>query len=199
MKNYSLILLAIITTTTLLLFNPISAYTDWVITEAANNSYNDDYHTLDNGVIASDASIARTEQWVLILDEGQGSVNCTLTERQDGIITADGNWVYTYQGATVSGPYTNAYVSIVESSMSITATGTATKPSAPPGYNTSPFTLNISGSTINGQGNGTFTITFSAFGWPDRISGKWEGTRTSGRGITAESQAMPWLLLLLKD
>lgn len=172
MKNCNCILLTLITVTTLLLFIPISAY-----------------------------SSEKTEQWELILDGGRGQANVTLIQKQDGTITSDGNWVYNYQGASVSGPYANAPVIISGSSISIKTTGTATDPSAPPGYKTSPFTLNINGTAFNGQGDGPFTITFQAIGWPNEITGIWGGKRISGSGITAETvkiKAMPWLLLLLK-
>ncbi|MCX5870851.1 MAG: hypothetical protein NTY00_09525 [Deltaproteobacteria bacterium] len=171
MKNCNCILLTLITATTLLLFIPISAY-----------------------------SSEKTEQWELI-DDGRGQANVTLIQAQDGTITSDGNWVYNYQGASVSGSYANAPMTISGSSISINATGTATNPSAPAGYNTSPYTLSINGTVFNGQGDGSFTITFQAIGWPNKITGIWGGKRISGSGITAETvkiKAMPWLLLLLK-
>jgi hypothetical protein len=150
-------------------------------------------------VLVPEAFSAKTEQWELILDGGQGSGNCTLIEQQDGTIRADGDWIYTYQGADVSGPYSDAPVTIAGSALSITASGTATNPSANPGYQTSPFTLSISGTAYNGHGNGTFGLTFTTYGWPSSLSGSWEGTRTSGRGITAQSAAIPWMPLLLRD
>jgi len=142
------------------------------------------------------------ETWELILDSGRGQANLTLIQKQNGTITADGNWVYTYQASNVSGTFTAAPVIITGSSISIEASGTATNPSAPPGYKTSPFTLSISGTACNGQGNGTFTMTFQTAGWPNSIVGSWEGTRTSGSGITAEAKtaeakAMPWIPFLL--
>ncbi len=142
----------------------------------------------------------KTEHWDLIFkgsEGGQGSGNCTLIEAQNGTVTADGSWIYIYQGQQVSGPFSNAPVTIAGASISITASGTATNPSAPQGYQTSPFTSSITGKACNGQGKGTFTITFSTYGWPPSISGTWEGTRKSGSGITAV--AMPWIQLLLLD
>ena len=142
---------------------------------------------------------AHSEQWTIVLDNGQGNGKCTFNKQQDETITADGNWNYNYKGDMVYGPYTYAPVTIAGSYMTLTANGTATNPSAPPGYNRSRFTLRLNGMALNGQGEGTFTITFSTFGWPDKISGTWEGTRASGSGITAESKIMPWLFLLLKN
>ncbi len=155
-------------------------------------------------VFVPEASSAKTEQWELILDGGQGSGNCTLIEQQDGTVTADGDWIYTYQGADVSGPYFGAAVTIAGSSIAITGSGTATNPSAPPGYQTSYFTLSISGTAYNGHGSGPLTMTFTTYGWPPSLSGSWEGTRTSGSGITApitapQQKAMPWIPLLLLD
>jgi len=140
-------------------------------------------------VLVSVASSEKTEQWEYVLDGGQGSGNLTLNEKQDGTITADGDFTYSYQGYEISGPHTEAPVTIAGSSISMTATGTATNPTAPPGYQTSPFTLNVIGTMYNGEGSGTFTITFTTLGWPSSISGSWEGTRTSGSGITAEPEA----------
>jgi hypothetical protein len=143
---------------------------------------------------------AYAETWELILDDGRGQLNLALIRQVNGTITADGNWVYTYQTSKASGTFTEAPVIIEWPSISIEASGTATTPSAPPGYKTSPFTLGISGRAINGQGNGTFTMKFQTVGWPNSILGSWEGTRTSGSGMTAEkSKAIPWLMLLLND
>ena len=63
-------------------------------------------------LLVPEASAAKTEQWELIFNGGQGSGNCTLNKGQNGTVTADGNWTYNYQGANVSGPYSNAAVTI---------------------------------------------------------------------------------------
>ena len=139
------------------------------------------------------SEIVKIEQWKLVL----GSGNLTVIKAKDGTVTADGDWTYTYQGQQVSGTYTNALVTIAGASISITASGTATNPSAFPGYQTSPFTFSSNGRACNGQGSGTFVITFTAYGWPSSISGTWKGSRTFGSGITAA--AIPWIQLLLLD
>ncbi len=148
-------------------------------------------------VLVPEASAAKTEQWELIFNDGLGIGNCTLNKGQNGTVTADGNWTYNYQGANVSGPFSNAPVAIAGASISITASGTATNPSVPPLYQTSTFTSNISGKACNGHGSGTSTITFSNPVWPPSISGTWTGTRISGSGITAVT--LPGIPLLLLD
>jgi hypothetical protein len=140
----------------------------------------------------------KIEQWKLNFNDGQGSGNLTLIKKPDGNVTADGDWIYTYQGDDVSASYSGAPVTIAGSSISITTSGIATNPSAPPGYQTSPFTSVVSGKACNGRGSGTFTTTFTTYGWPPSLSGSWEGTRTSGSGITAIS-ATPGIPLLLLD
>ena len=151
-------------------------------------------------VLVPEASAENTEHWDFILNDsagGQGSSNCTL-KKQDGTVTADGDWNYTSsQGQYAYGSYLNASATIAGASISVTASGTATSPSAPPGYQTSPFTLQISGSACNGHGSGTFKITFSNPAWPPPIDGTLTGTRKSGSGITAV--AMPWIPLLMLD
>jgi hypothetical protein len=143
--------------------------------------------------------ILNTEQWELILDKDQGHTSLTLYKMDDGTITADGNWEYSYLGSNNFGTFTGAQVTISGKSIALTATGTATNPTAPPGYTTSPYTGVFSGTAFDGQGSGTFTVSFQTYGWPDKFSGNWQGTRTSGSGITAEPKALPWIMLLLKD
>lgn len=126
------------------------------------------------------------EQWKFILDNGQGYMNLTLYMRQDASITADGNWEYIYLGSKNFGTFTGAPVTISGKSISLTATGTATYPSAPPGYTTSPYTGFFSGTAFDGQGSGTYTVAFQTYGWPAKLSGNWQGTRTSGSGVTAD-------------
>lgn len=140
-------------------------------------------------VLVPEAFSQKTEQWEYLLDGGQGSGNLTLTEKLDGTVTAVGDWVYSYQGQNVTGSFSDAPVTIAGSTISVAASGTATNHSLLPQFNTSPFTLDFSGTSINGQGSGTFNMTFTAPLWISGISGNWEGTRTSGSGITAESAA----------
>jgi hypothetical protein len=150
-----------------------------------------------------DYPVIKSEQWSLILDNGLGSANMTLSLKQDGTITADGNWKYLYQGSTNVGTFTGAPVTISGTSITLTATGTATNPSAPPGYTTSPYTSVFSGTALDGEGSGTYRVFFQTYGWPDKLSGSWQGKRTSGSGITAvtpvKPKALPWLMLLLED
>ena len=141
-------------------------------------------------VFVPEAAAVKTEQWELIFNGGQGRGNCTLNKGQNGTVTADGNWTYNYQGANVSVPYSNAPVTIAGASISITASGTATNPSAPPGYQTSPFTSSISGKACNGHGSGTFTITFTTLGWPSSISGTLEGATDKWEWNNSSSYAL---------
>lgn len=156
--------------------------------------------------LAPESFSAETEVWKTVFDDGRSRADFTL-ERQDGTVTADGDWTYHWTGSypgTISGPFTDASVSIAGSSISITASGIATHPSAPAGYQTSRFDLTIGGTAYDGRGEGVFSIRFTTFGWPSSISGSWDGTRTSGGGITAGPEPipptpMPWIPLLLLD
>ena len=76
--------------------------------------------------------------------------------------------------------YSDGSTAISASSLSFSANSTATITS----IESSPFTLNVDGTTDNGQGNGRYTITFSATGLPESFSGNWTATRTKGTGIT---------------
>ncbi len=154
--------------------------------------------------LAPEAFSENTEQWEVVLDDGQGSADFTLIEEQDGTVTADGNWTNTSQGFESFGSFTDAPVTIAGFSISITASGQATSPSAPPPFRFSGFTLSIGGTANNGLGKGAYRIEFQGQGWPSFIAGWWGGMRTSGGGITPQSagmpsEAMPWIPLLLLD
>ncbi len=122
-----------------------------------------------------------TERWKSIVDRGGGKGVWTLTKKSDGTVTVTGEW--TYLDSTTC-PFTGGRVIISGSSLSFTATGTATNSSAPSGYQDSPFTLNVKGELRDGGGIGTYTITFSNPAWPSGLSGEWTATRTEGKGVT---------------
>jgi hypothetical protein len=153
------------------------------------------YWTYSQNIIPN----VKIEQWKFILDADTGSGNVTLMKDQHGFVTANGEWRYNYQGADVSGLFSNAPVIVTGSSISINGSGTATNPSAPIGYQKSPFNLVMKGKAYNGHVSGTFTINFIALGWPPSFSGSWEGTRTIGRGITATASLGGIPALLLND
>jgi hypothetical protein len=122
-----------------------------------------------------------TERWKSIVDRGGGKGVWTVTKKSDGTVTVTGEW--TYLNSTTC-PFTGGRVILSGSSLSFTATGTATNPSAPSGYQDSPFTLNVKGELRDGGGSGTYTITFSNPAWPSGLSGGWTATRTEGKGVT---------------
>ncbi|OQX94982.1 hypothetical protein B6I21_07770 [candidate division KSB1 bacterium 4572_119] len=129
-------------------------------------------------------NIIATEKWEHIADEGLGSGNWTFEKMEDNSITVDGTWLYSYSsfGATleVTCPFSDGTVTVSEANMSFTASGTATIPN----FGSSPFDLAVTGTCSNGEGEGTYIITFSTEGWPDKIEGNWTGSRSSGSGIT---------------
>jgi hypothetical protein len=130
---------------------------------------------------SDESSILTRESWQSIVDRGGGKGVWTLTKRSNGTVTIAGEW--TYLNSTTC-PFTGGKVILSGSSVSFTATGTATNPSLPSGYRDSPFTLEVKGELKDGKGNGTYTISFSVPAWPSGFSGEWTATRTGGRDIT---------------
>jgi len=128
------------------------------------------------------ATATGTEVWVG--SNGQGNTNTTLTKNADGTITTTGQWTYNYNGATVTCQITGGNTTVTGSIVTFTGTGTATNPTVPAGYQTSPFTLSLTGTMSGGQGSGTFTITFQTTNWPPPISGDWTAQKQSGSGVT---------------
>jgi hypothetical protein len=132
------------------------------------------------GYATDDYSIMATERWESIADGSNNQGVWTFSQKSDGAVTVAGEW--TYGGLTC--PFTGGSVTISGPSVSFTAMGTARNSSAPPGFQDSPFTLTVKGETRDGKGKGTYSIIFSATGWPPGFSGKWQATRTEGGGIS---------------
>jgi hypothetical protein len=134
-----------------------------------------------SGVSNDDRSTITTERWKSTADRGSGKGVWTFSMKADGTVGVTGEWTY---ADSVTCPFSAGSVKISGSSFWFTVTGTATNTSAPPGYQDSLFTLEVKGELRDGKGNGTYTISFSATGWPPGISGKWTAARTEGKGIT---------------
>ena len=125
-----------------------------------------------------------TEVWESETEDGSGSIEWTIELKSDDSITIEGTWTHINSGATTTCPFSDGTVTVDGDSLTITVSGTANNPSAPTGYQNSPFELNVVGNTQVGNFTGTFKITFSGTGWPSEISGTTTATRTEGSGIT---------------
>ena len=133
------------------------------------------------GYAADDNTVAATERWESKTERGGGEGEWTLTKQPDGQLGIAGEWTYT---GTITCPFNEGSVVMEGPSFSFTAEGTATNASAPPGYQTSSFTLKVKGVTRGGEASGTYSITFVVPEWPRGFSGKWTAKRTAGEGIT---------------
>ena len=138
---------------------------------------------LRSGSAADDNPVAATERWESTTERGGGEGEWTVTKQSDGTLSIDGEWIYTYMG-NVTCPFNEGIVKMEGPSFSFIAEGEATNDSAPPGFETSPFTLKVKGKTRSGEASGTYTISFSVPEWPPAMSGKWTAIRAAGGGIT---------------
>jgi len=138
-------------------------------------------HGASGSASNDDRPTITTERWKSTADRGSDKGVWAFSKKADGPVSVTGEW--TYQ-SSVTCPFNAGSVMISGPSFLFTITGTATNSSAPAGYQDSPFTLEVKGELKDGKGYGTYTITFSATGWPPGISGKWTATRTEGKGIT---------------
>ncbi|MCK9363820.1 MAG: Ig-like domain-containing protein [Syntrophales bacterium] len=126
-----------------------------------------------------------TEVWVG--SDGQGNTSTTtLTKNSSGTITTTGQWTYNYGGYPVTCLISSGNMAVTGTNVTLTMTGTATNtnPYIPSGFNTSFFTLSLTGTMSAGQGSGTSTISFQNPDWPPPIYGNWTAQRQSGSGVT---------------
>jgi len=130
-------------------------------------------------------TVGAKEEWEFIMNNNSSNHGqITFENKSDGHISENAIWYFVYQGSTVQCPFEDGTVTLTDTAISITAQGTATNPAAPSGYQTSAFNVNLSGSAYNGIAYGTWSITFSTFGWPSQIAGTFTATRKSGSGVT---------------
>jgi hypothetical protein len=133
------------------------------------------------GSSAAGGPATATERWQARADNGSDKGQWTLAKNAEGQVAVTGVW--TYMG-TVKCPFTGGSLKISGPVISFVATGTATNTDAPPGYQESPFTLEVKGEAAGGKGSGSYTIHFSTAGWPQDFSGTWQATRVEGTSIT---------------
>jgi hypothetical protein len=125
------------------------------------------------------------EEWTAVVDTGIGSGMWVFHEQDMGL-TATGEWIYkitiNQTEYEVRCPFTNGIATINAPQVTFQASGNATIANLP--GESSSFNLTVTGTTANGQGNGTYVIIFTSALWPPKIEGTWTGTRVSGGGIT---------------
>jgi hypothetical protein len=130
-----------------------------------------------------------TEIWKSFADgDTINSGTWNLYKKSDNSKTIVGTWKETDDSNIVSCPFNEGPLSmtIFDSTflISFNASGTATNSGLPPGFQTSPFNLKVSGmgNLINAVGN--YTIKFTATGWPDSVTGYWNAIKQSGSGVS---------------
>lgn len=135
----------------------------------------------------TEPTLVAIEVWGFIMDNDSANHGeATFKKLSDGTITTNAIWHFLSGNDMVSCPIEEGNVLIKGDSLKVTAQGTATNsnPQIPPGFNTSPFTINVKGTTHNGTASGQWQIFFTTFGWPPTIQGTFTAVRKSGSGIT---------------
>ena len=128
-------------------------------------------------------TITAAEEWDFIMDnDSSNHGQATYEKKSDGSVSVKANWNF----GQVHCPFENGTITIVDTTISITAEGTATNPdpAIPPAYQKSAFTVNVTGSAYNGKSSGIWSISFPTLGWPSNLQGTFTSTRISGSGVT---------------
>jgi hypothetical protein len=134
---------------------------------------------------SSGPTVAGWERWLSVMDgDSLNHGDHTITKYSNGSVTTTGTWYYNNNGTDVVCPFTNGPVTVSDSIVTFTASGTATYAGAPAGYQTSPFTFSTNGVAVSGKAHGTYTITFTTMGWPAKLEGTFTSTRISGTKVT---------------
>jgi len=136
-------------------------------------SDNDSTGTVDNNP---------SEEWTIVIDEGNGEGTMTLELLPDSTITAEGSWIFEYdERYQVTCDFLEGEVIFNGSDFNFETSGTAQHS----GNNTSSeFSIEISGMLINGLGAGNYQIKFLNVNWQESLEGNWTAELIDGDGIT---------------
>jgi hypothetical protein len=125
-----------------------------------------------------------SEEWGFILDNDSANHGQLNFEKYSNRITVNGSWRSMYQGSIIQGVISSGTATVADTIISMTLHGTATNLDAPYGHQNSLFTESLGGSAYNGISSGTYSLDFSATGWPSNIQGSFDATRLNGSGVT---------------
>ncbi len=154
---------------------------DWFNNNTIPKSY---WDTKDNVLVSikntgnPNLSLWLREKWSSNIDGGVGSGTWTFNKFVQSNTSVEGEWYW----GDLTCTYTSGDISIVGSSMSFTANGSAYDASA---NASSDFILNVSGSLNAGSGSGSYMCDFSNSNWNDG-SGNWTTNKNEGSGITGK-------------
>jgi hypothetical protein len=136
----------------------------------------------------SGPSISTSETWRLFDVGTQNQIDIALSKLSTGGVVTSGTFHYLFYGDTITGTISIGSAVIIDSSVTIAASGSASYPATVSGPGaSSPFSLNMSGVFKDSVATGTWNIVFSDSPWQGWISpGHFSGRLQSGGGITAQ-------------
>lgn len=134
----------------------------------------------------SSYNVIASETW-RINDAGtQNFADITLSKLSNDTYSAQGSWYYTFFGNLITCSFMGGTATIIDSTVNISASGTASYPTDSSGNaDSSPFNLQMLGTFKSGTSEGTWEIHFSDTLWEGWINpGRFTGQRKSGSGVT---------------
>ena len=135
----------------------------------------------------ANATVVASEQWRISDSDPRNYADITLSKMDNGTVSASGKWMYEFFGYQITCMFMNGIAAIADTSVAISANGTASYPPDSSGQaDTSAFTLQMNGKFKAGTAKGTWEIHFADTLWEGWIDpGTFTGTLQSGSGVTA--------------
>lgn len=136
---------------------------------------------------STDLSVVASETWLLNDIGTQNYCDLSFSEYDNGSVSVSGKWYYFFFGYRITCSFLSGSATVVDSSVMITASGTASYPPDSSGIaDTSAFTLQMNGSFKAGKSRGGWEIHFADSLWEGWVDpGDFSGTIQSGSGITS--------------
>lgn len=131
-------------------------------------------------------SVVTSETWRLYDIGTQNHIDIILSKLSNSAVSAQGTFYYDFYGDSITGIMPSGTAAIFDSSVIITASGTASYPPTVSGSGTSStFNLNMSGIFKDSVASGTWSIVFSDSSWQGWINpGRFSGRLQNGSGVT---------------
>ncbi|MBN2007930.1 hypothetical protein JW960_01145 [candidate division KSB1 bacterium] len=128
-----------------------------------------------------------SETWLLNDVGTQNYCDLSFSKYDNGSVSVSGKWYYYFFGYRITCSFLSGSATVVDSSVTITASGTASYPPDSSGdADTSAFTLQMNGSFKAGKSRGGWEIHFADTLWEGWVDpGDFSGTIQSGSGITS--------------
>lgn len=146
------------------------------------------FYLLNCSSSPTNPSVLSTETWRCNDLTTPSHIDLVLSKMSNAGVQASGTFSYLFYGDTITGIISSGAATVIDTAVTITASGNASYPPSVTGAGaSSAFNLNMSGIFRDSVASGTWSIVFSDTLWQGWVTpGRFSGRLQSGGGVTAQ-------------